>query len=235
MKLVFSDDFAGTELDRSKWCDTFWNGSESDGAPPQSGEQGWYLPANVSVANSCLVLAAKYEPSHGYDYTASVVTTGRIGTSGPDAFSLNFPRGLMQARIRFPAALGSWCGFWCCAQYGDVPTPLPELDIIEYLGREPTIVNATFHNPDSGLTAYDGKVDLSQDFHVYSAQWSPRGVQWMIDSTVVKTFKSSSANKVPQYILLNFGVSKPDGWGGDPDPSQYPAEMLVDWVKVFRT
>lgn len=139
-------------------------------------------------------------------------------------------------RAKFPPGAGMWPGFWLLPADGSWP---PEIDVMEWQGGTPTINYATIHwgkqrdgkHPQSG-TAYDSKLDLSADFHVYGVDWQADSVTWYFDGKVIKKFtRVSVIPHKPMYILIDLAVG---GWISFPDvKTHFPAPMLVDYVRVW--
>ena len=62
-KLVFTDEFDGTELDKDKWTTCYW--WDHDGCTNLStNELEWYLPGNTKVAIGQLQLSAVQRITH---------------------------------------------------------------------------------------------------------------------------------------------------------------------------
>lgn len=110
---VFFDDFAGPELDRSKWL------VEVTGRTVNNEQQAYVdSPETISIArgddaegatNGALVLQARYRPgfmtpqNRKFDFVS-----GRINTRG----KMNFTYGTAAARIKLAAGPGLWPAFW---------------------------------------------------------------------------------------------------------------------------
>jgi beta-glucanase (GH16 family) len=122
-----------------------------------------------------------------------------------------------------------------------------EIDVLENIGREPTIVHGTVHGPGySGGNGIGAPFSLANnaafadDFHIYATEWSENKISFSVDGT---TFKTITPADLPQgakwvfnrpfFMLLNFAVG--GGWPGSPDnTSVFPQTMLVDYVRVYK-
>ena len=196
-------------------------------------------------------LTARYQPGfrdrYGqgpWDYTGAKVESAKDWTSPVTClFCLTYGR--MDAWIKQPnEEAGTWSGFWTKG----VPTAgreFAEVDVVEYLSNDP---DGTWHahvhqwDLDVGRTgtggrACDAGVDLGAGFHKYSAAWSPGRVDILLDDRLC--FSALRANYAtwygdgnPAYLLLSNGVG--DWLSAGPNPSQFPASMLVDRVLVTR-
>ena len=122
-----------------------------------------------------------------------------------------------------------------------------EVDIMENIGREPSINHGTVHGPgysnahgiSASFTLPDGR-HFSDDFHVFSIEWSERQIQFFVDGNAYHTVTPASlpagARWVfshPFFLLLNVAVG--GSWPGSPDATTvFPQKMLVDYVRVYQ-
>jgi beta-glucanase (GH16 family) len=236
--LVWSDEFDGpanSAPDPAKW--TFDLGGGGWG----NGELEVYTSTRQNVfqdgAGHLVIRAIKSE-SGGY-------TSARLKSQGK--FSIEYAK--IEARIKIPHGQGMWPAFW---MLGDdvVAAGWPdcgEIDVMENIGKEPTVVHGTVHGPGysgaRGISAsgsLPGSPPLSDDFHVYSVEWWPGRVQFFLDGKPYQTVTPASlptgAKWVydhPFFLLLNLAVG--GGWPGNPDQTTvFPQDMLIDWVRVSQ-
>ncbi|MBB2947489.1 beta-glucanase (GH16 family) [Actinoplanes lutulentus] len=236
-RLVFADEFnggAGSKPDTSKWT--------YDPGFPQNGEVQYYTPDSANAAmngTGALVIEARKEASNGRDYTSH-----RMNTS--NKFSVQYGR--IEARVKVPKGNGLWPAFWLMGDDFLQGRPWPyngEIDIMEVLGRNTSEAYSTLHAPAyNGAGGYGQKyatVDLSQDFHVWAAEWDSKGIRFFLDNTLVFTASKDTVENTRGpwifdhkfYLILNLAV------GGDfPGPidatTPFPARMLVDYVRVYQ-
>jgi hypothetical protein len=235
--LVWSDEFntaAGTKPDPAKWT--------IDPGTGQNNEIQYYSNnnnANMDGAGN-LVIEARRETAGGRDYTSHRMNTGTKFTT---------EYGRIEARIKVPKGNGLWPAFWMMGADFLTGRPWPyngEIDIMEVLGRNTKVSYTTLHAPQyNGGGGYGVKytapVDLSADFHVWSAEWDSKGITFKLDG--VTTFYASKdtveTTKGPWvfdhqfYVILNRAV------GGDfPGPvdatTPFPSRMVVDYVRVYK-
>jgi beta-glucanase (GH16 family) len=245
--LVWSDEFdgaAGASFDGAKWA------ADTGGAGWGNQEREFYTTRTDNIAmdgSGHLVITARAEPaSSTYScwYGKCGYTSARIKTKG--LFSQTYGR--FEARIRIPHGQGLWPAFWMLGDNIDaVGWPRSgEIDIMENIGREPSIVHGTMHGPGySGGSGIGGPYSLTRgafadDFHVYAVEWSPGLIQWFVDDT--EYFRTSQASipsgtawvfDHPFFLLLNVAVG--GSWPNDPDATTtFPQTMLVDYVRVYR-
>jgi beta-glucanase (GH16 family) len=172
-------------------------------------------------------------------------TSARLNTRG----KLDQAYGKFEARIKLPlGGRGVWPAFWLLgSDYETSGWPdCGEVDILEWRGSEPTRVISSLHGPryyggDSYNAHHDLSTSYSDDFHVFTFEWTPDAVRWSIDQQpfYVKT-AAALANRThdwvydhPFFIILNLAVG--GIFDGDPTPSTvFPQQMLVDYVSVSQ-
>ena len=236
---TWHDEFDGAVLDPSKWA--YVVGGNGFG----NKELEYYTdrPKNLYLENGMLVIQALKEDYRGTEGTERGYTSARIHTQGK--FAQQYGR--FEARIKVPYGQGIWPAFW---MMGDIAAGWPrngEIDIMENIGREPSIVHGTIHGPGySGAHGIGAPFSLpvgerfSGDFHVYALEWEPDAIRWYVDGkqyqSVTRASLPAGAHWVydhPFYLLLNLAVG--GSWPGDPNAtSTFPQTMLVDYVRVYE-
>lgn len=139
-------------------------------------------------------------------------------------------------RAKFPSGTGMWPAFWALPTDGTWP---PEIDVVEGQGQTPSIDYLSIHWRDERTediedeTKYDTSTDLSAKFHTYGVDWESNSITWYFDRQPVKTFsKTAMIPHKPMYVIVNLAVG---GWISFPDRNtHFPAEMLVDYVRVWQ-
>lgn len=238
--LAWSDEFDGSSLDSSKWVFELGTGSNGWG----NAEWEYYTdrPQNLTIENGMLVIHALKE-----EYGNNHYTSARIKTFGK--FSQTYGR--FEARIRIPYGQGIWPAFWMLGDdFSTTNVGWPkcgELDIMENIGKEPTIVHGTAHGPgysgDKGIGAsysLPSNARFADDFHVYAIEWESSAVRWYVDGTLYKTLTPQDLPTSPNWvfnhafhILLNVAVG--GYWPGYPDATTvFPQTMQVDYVRVYK-
>jgi beta-glucanase (GH16 family) len=256
-KLVWSDEFSKAEIDHSKW--NFETGNwivDKDGNPVAAGwgnnEKQFYTDKNENafVKDGKLVIRAKKEQASDqfgtYDYTSAKLTTK--GT-----FSKTYGRYEMRAKL--PTGKGLWPAFWMLPEedrYGGWAAS-GEIDIMESWGSQPDKVAGTIHygetwpnNKYTGKDYHFAEGDGIDKWHTYAVEWEPGEIRWYVDGQLYQTqndWYAKEANKASKYsypapfdqdfyLIMNLAVG---GWfDGDVDETTpFPAEMEVDYVRVF--
>jgi len=176
---------------------------------------------------------------------AGKITSARIKTKQ----KFTFTYGKVEARIRIPFGQGIWPAFWMLGDNIDTARwpSCGEIDIMENIGREPSIVHGTVHGPgysgDKGITAQQALPagqKLSDDFHVFAAVWTRDSIEFSIDGA---TYSKVTPASLPQgakwvydhpfFLILNLAVG--GNWPGNPDDSTtFPQTMIVDYVRVYQ-
>ena len=122
-----------------------------------------------------------------------------------------------------------------------------EIDIMEHVGFDDGRIHASIHTEDynhmnntqkSGSTFTETATD---SFHIYSLEWSPTYLRYLIDNESYFFVYNASNGDVakwpfdePQYIILNLAIGGDWGAAQGIDPSAFPMKMLVDYVRVYK-
>ena len=241
--LVWSDEFNGhgSSVDASKWV------IETGGGGFGNNELEYYTarPQNVQVRHENLVIQALQERYTGPDGVTRDYTSARLKTQ--TKFSQAYGR--FEARIKIPRGQGLWPAFWLLGDDIDkVGWPDDgEIDIMENIGKEPSLVHGTIHGPGySGAGGISASYSLphglrfADHFHVFAVEWEPEAIRFYTDGQLyaTRTPKDLPAGKKwvfdhPFFIILNAAVG--GSWPGNPDSTTvFPQTMLVDYVRVYR-
>lgn len=251
--LVWNDEFSGKKIDTNKWDFQLGTGS-------QYGLQGWgnnelqyYRKENAFIKDGKLVLEARKENYEGCAYTSARLRT--VKDDGTELFTKNYGR--IEARIKMPAGNGIWPAFWllpATTDYG-VWASSGEIDILEAKGRLPNRVYGTVHfgqawpgNKNTGGMYKFPAGETIESFHIYSLEWEPGILRWLVDGSVYyetsqwwslgagesEPYAYPAPFDKPFYILLNFALGGNYDGGVAPDDSNLPAQMLIDWVRVYE-
>jgi len=248
-QLVWEDDFDGSELDGTSWEIQTGNGAE-EGIPGWgNNELQYYQADNIAVEDGLLTIEARAEDANGFGYSS-----GRIRTQG----KVDFTFGRVEARIKVPSGQGLWSAFWLLGTdpsvYGQWAAK-GEIDILEkYL---PGFFSSAIHygsyfpQNQSVVGNYD-EVDIADDFHVFAVEWDAQYIRFFVDGTNFYTINSDTyynyyyknrnegfvlgGDSAPfdqdHHILLNLAVGG-NLPGAPSDPSVFPAQMQVDYVRLY--
>ena len=242
--LVWSDEFNlpdGSSPDASKW-NLVTGGNGFGNAELESYTN---RPQNAEIQNGNLVITALKESYTGADMVSHDYTSARLNTS--NKFQQAYGR--FEASIKIPYGQGMWPAFWLLGN--DLSTKAwptcGEIDIMENIGREPSIVHGTIHGPGysggKGIGSpfsFSDSRKFADDFHVYAVEWSPKQIKFFVDNNLYATRTPADlpagikwVYDHPFFILLNLAVG--GKWPGSPDASTvFPQQMLVDYVRVYK-
>jgi beta-glucanase (GH16 family) len=256
---VWSDEFSGTAQDLpdpAKWTfDTGageWGNHEIETYCAPRGEN----PAACDPKHPTAFLdGAGHLVLRAWRNANGEWTSARITTRGLK----NFQYGRIEVRIKMPVGTGLWPSIWMLgSNYGTVGWPESgSMTIAENVsltertnGVGPTMIRSTVHGPryfgGNGLLrdyrfSNGGRVD-DAGFHTYGIIWSPRMIQFYVDDPA-NIFFVQDASSLPEggewvfdhpfYLLMNLAIG--GDWPGNPDATTpNPAEMLVDYVRVYK-
>lgn len=242
--LVWSDEFTGPS---GALVDATWWVSESGGDGWGNHELEYYTDRgrNASLdGDGHLVIQALRERYEGGGATHEF-TSARLKSQG--RFQQAYGR--FEARIKIPRGQGIWPAFWMLGADIDAAgwPRCGEIDVMENIGREPSIVHGSMHGPgfsggDSLSAAYTlaGGAAFADAFHVFTVDWDPGEVRFYVDDDLYETrtpadLKAGQAWVFdhPFFILLNVAVG--GDWPGSPDAATvFPQAMVVDYVRVYR-
>ena len=258
--LVWSDEFdtAGTNnpISTSNWF--------HQTQLPAGG--GWYnnevqhytnRTENSFVENGYLNIVARKESFQDQGYTKQY-TSARLNSK------FAFTYGRMDVRAKIPIEGGTWPAIWMLGKNinedggywdtgagstsGSVNWPAcGEIDIMEhgiFPNESINFINSALHtpccnggNPNGGGT---NASDLANEYHIYSVNWSPDQMTFLLDGVGFYTYKPTVKNAdtwpffADQYILLNIALG---GIAGAIDSSVDAAgvSMKIDYVRVYKS
>jgi beta-glucanase (GH16 family) len=230
--VVYEDDFDA--LDLSKYLTRWWYTPPTDPgcSLPSNGELQLYVnaegplyPANQpwTVKDSILSLTATPDTSQpGFSYLSGMINTYP---------GFNRIYGYWEVRAKMPPGAGMWPAFWLLPYPEGWP---PEIDVVEWLGREPRIAHCGTHSTGTPSTQ-DGSYpipDGSADFHTYGVDWQANQITFYFDGVNNASFPTPSDMNRPMYAILNLAIG--GGWAGPPDADTvFPASFDVDYLKVW--
>jgi beta-glucanase (GH16 family) len=208
-KLVWSDEFDGKAIDRSKWDYDLGNGFYNYDA--NTWVAGWgndelesYTrePENAFVRDGMLHIRALKESIQGFGYTSARLKTRK--RDGTPLFAKAYGR--FEFRAKLPTGRGIWPALWMLPQdekYGPWAAS-GEIDVLETRGQEPSKILGTLHfggrwpvNTHEGDEYVFPSNGTIADFHDYVLEWEPGELRWYVDGHryATRTFWWSS-NKV---------------------------------------
>ena len=245
--LVWADEFdTNGAIDAAKW---HHQTQLPQGGSWYNGEVQHYTNRieNSSVKNGFLDITAIKENFTDQGQTKQY-TSARLNSK------FAFTYGRVDVRAKLPFGDGTWPAIWTLgkninedggywdSQYGTVGWPAcGELDIMEH-GLHPTNqVSVAIHTPSSYGSTVNTSIqplaDVANDFHVYSMNWSPDQITFLIDGVGFYTYNPAVKNDdtwpfyLEQYLLLNIAMG---GNGGAIDSNFSQSSMVIDYVRVYQ-
>ncbi|TRX42123.1 family 16 glycosylhydrolase [Flavobacterium restrictum] len=205
---------------------------------------------NSYVASGLLHIVAKKET-----FTDNGVTKDYTSARLNSKFAFKYGR--VDVRAKLPIESGTWPAIWMLgknvnedggyfdATYGTTDWPYcGETDIMEHgiFGSQPiNYIQSTMHTPSShGNSVNNGGIiasDLANSYHIYSVNWSPNQISFLLDGTVYYTYNPAVKDVTTwpfdkeQYLLLNIALG---GIAGDLPTNFTQTAMDIDYVRVYQ-
>ena len=236
---LWHDEFDGSTIDTEKW--TFEIGTGASGWGNNEWEYYTDRKENAYVQDGILHIRATKE-----DYEGSKYTSARMITKG----KFSFTYGTVEARIALPVGKGIWPAFWMLGENIDAVSwpACGEIDIIETVNSENIVYGTNHWANGSEYATYgnntgnyrDQKFDLDvTQFHNYKFTWDEKYIRMFVDDFMYheilienNTGDTEEFHK-PFFFILNVAVA--GNWPGfEVDDSQFPNEMLVDYIRVTQ-
>lgn len=241
-QLVWSDEFNyNGPVDPQDWF--------QEVVPPNS--WGWHngefqhytnRTDNSFVSNGMLNIVAKRETYTAYGITKNF-TSARLNSN------YSFTYGRIDVRAKLPFGDGTWPAIWMLGtsignNVHPFSMPWPdcgEIDIMEHWGYEQDRIHGSIHTLSShGSTVNTGSTiqpHVSDSFHVYSVNWSPDRISFLLDDKIFYVYRPNVKNAAtwpfddPQFIILNIAMG---GAWFDVDPAFTQSDMQIDYVRVYQ-
>jgi beta-glucanase (GH16 family) len=249
-QLFWSDEFDyNGAIDPDKW---HHQTQIPEGTNWYNGEVQHYTNelANSYVEDGVLKITAIKE-----NYTDQGVTKAYTSARLNSKFAFTYGR--VDIRAKIPTQQGTWPALWLLGKnisepggyfagtYGTTPWPAcGEIDIMEH-GITPSqpagFIQSAIHSPSSfGNTVnHAGTIanNLGNDFHVYSMNWSPNQITFLLDGVAFYTYNPPIKNPstwpftADQYLLMNIAMG---GVAGNIPSSFSQATMEIDYVRIYQ-
>lgn len=230
-ELVWQDDF--NEIDERYWSRI------SRGRPDWRNYMS-YSDSLFAVRDGCLILRALENDGVDPSDTASFLTGG-IYTK--DKFTMEY--GKVEVRAKLPSAKSVWPAIWMMPQKESWPDG-GEIDIMEHLNYDGFIYQTVHSRYVTTLGIRDPKpyattkVDYRR-YNIYGVEILPDSLVFSVNGRKtmsyprLKSGEYSGATQYPfgkpYYILIDMQIG--GSWVGPATAEDLPAEMKVDWIKVY--
>jgi beta-glucanase (GH16 family) len=219
-KLVWSEEFNGNSLNRSKW------------KYRSLGKRGdaFNVPQAVWLdGKGHLVIEARAKNDS--------IIAGMIDTEG--LFETRY--GYFECRAFLTKTPGIWPAFWLQSSingHNGIPSVNgAEIDIFEYfIHAKADSVSHTLHYGGYGAThkvagpVWGGLKKTADGFHTFGLEWTANSYTTFVDG--IKTYSGNTlVSKVPEFLVLSLEVNREVA--GPLDPRQLPDKFIVDYVRVY--
>ncbi len=165
-----------------------------------------------------------------------------------------FKYGRVDVKAKLPSGNGTWPAIWTLGKnirepgafwhssHGTTSWPdCGEIDIMEHGLGATNHVSSALHTPSSSSATINTLgidiSDVSANYHVYSMNWSPNQITFLVDNVGFYTYNPSEKNDSTwpfyeeQFILLNVAMG---GISGAVDAGFTESAMIIDYVKVYQ-
>ncbi len=223
---VWSDEFdTNGAPDPSKWN---YNLGNNNGWGNQEVQSYTDEAENVIVEDGYLKITAIND---GGSYTSARIKT-------EDLFEFTYGR--VEVRAKLPTGGGTWPAIWMLGE--DYATNIwpacGEIDIMEHVGNNQDVIHSSLHYPGffagnavTKSTTVDG---ASDDFHMYTVDWSPEEIVFLVDDVVYHTIPNSASIPFNNDFFIILNVAMGGNFGGTIDPGFIQSTMEVDYVRVYQ-
>jgi beta-glucanase (GH16 family) len=195
---------------------------------------------NSRVENGVLTLEARLDYFDSEKYSSARITTQYKG---------DWKYGRIEARAILPGGTGIWPAIWMMPRdsiYGFWPKS-GEIDIMEYVGYDPTVVHGSIHTNSYNHLLGTQKTEsiivptCESQYHVYAIEWYPTNISFFVDDINYYTFQKDADATWEEwpfdeefYIILNIAVG--GFWGGayGVNDAIFPQQMIIDYVRVYQ-
>ena len=230
-ELTFSDEFDGKALDPNKWITGyFWGKALMNDNYVLENEKQFFTDKNIELRDSLARITTKKENCKGkvwnkqygfmpadFEYTSGLISTGH---------SFRQKYGKFEAKIRLNHAYPLTHSFWMVSEKN-----VPQIDIMRYHDKSSKKINMGFHISENGsfknINYNVTGANFSDNFYIYSLEWTPEKLTWRINGVVVKEITSNIPNE-EMYLVFSSHLLD------DQAPQNLPASMDVDWVRCYR-
>ena len=229
LRPVFVETFDGDTLNRANW-------SKCPEWIRHDGGSIWSNDMTSLDGDGHLVLKAMWDEEN------QRVKCGAIRSKG----LFEYGYGYYEASIKLPVACGVWGAFWInCGNIGGVDGSAAdgvEIDVIESIYNDKGYCNAalhwdgyysahkTVHSGHMTYNIYDG------EFHLFAVERTSYAYIFYIDNVEVWRVYPYQCAPCPElgFLELSLEATYEAGVGTEASLNALPAEMLVDYVKVYE-
>lgn len=204
-KLVFSDEFNGTNLDPQVWSKSWFNGGKMNNVTTN--------PANVSVGGGNLILTLTSN-------TEGALVNTNPSDGGKSGFAIGY--GYLEAKVFFPGngqSIYNWPAWWTDGQNWPQNG---EIDIAEGLGT----LTSNYHSSSGANNSNTVAGNWANAYHVYAVNRQPgkNDIYW--DGKLIRSYATNDGGS-PHYLIFNIG-------SGNQQVLGVGSQVKVDYVRVWE-
>jgi beta-glucanase (GH16 family) len=233
-ELAFEDNFENVKLNKEKWMTRYLWGDKliNDSYSLEHDKAFLSDGKNIEISNNTLKIVTRKEKTKGkvwkqpfgfmpkeFEYTTGLASTAK---------SHRQKYGKFEAKIKVNYAKPVNYNFWMASENN-----LPHVDILK-LGKKKSKIDMAHHTgnisvkkgTDTVKAEFSG-LDVSQDFFIYTLEWSKDKLTWKINEITVNEQKQN----IPQedmYLVFSSSIT------GKVDGSGLPASMEINWVRCYQ-
>jgi beta-glucanase (GH16 family) len=223
-KLVWNDEFDGTELDTTKWNN---EGATGAGGYGNSELQNYQMDY-CEVKDGSLIIKPQFEYN---PRTKTAVKNSYYSTKLWSKDLYSFTYGKVEFRVKLPKGQGTWAACWMLgndSNYGSWPW-CGEIDVLETTSDiTKTIIPQSIHcQKYNGMSTSSGNKykntivsDATSAYHTYGIIWTEKTITFTIDGQVTWTSNPNNYDAVgdgtknaniwpfnkPFYLILNCAI-----------------------------
>lgn len=227
-RVLFFEDFTGSQLDSKHWLPRFfWGDALAGRGYSFIGDPHCYTDGeNITIANSALTIETRPETrkalawdkelgflSEDYAYTSGVICTGQ---------SFRMQEGRLEVKLRIRSIPGIYHALYLV---GD--TRAPQIDVFRTTtGKKLGLMSGVIRNELNTLNADEGVGALpsGSDYFLLRFDWEGTTLRWSINDTPYMTMENVKGIDTPMYLVFVSGVVP------DATPAG-TAQMTIDWVR----
>ena len=277
--LAFGDEFDGDALDPETWATNRAFDQFDDEGRAINDEQQFFVDSTGSD------FGFPYDPFTVEGGTLSITAARTADVAGLDAIDDRTGRpfrdavqgqpflsgaissrdrfegvryGYVEVRARVPSGNGLLSTFFLFQPSGNQY----EIDILEYLGREPNSTTQSYHYRDgfrfatNGITDaagdpidvdtgfngvahasptmfFEAGTDLSDGFRTYSVLWEPELVVYYVDGQEVRRITGPRVSDQPMDIVAQLVVGSPS-FAGPATGTEFPVAYEIDYIRAWQ-
>jgi beta-glucanase (GH16 family) len=234
-KVTFEDDFTSGRIDEKKWMNSFfWGKVLLNDRYVMAGDKHYYTDnKNIELNGTVLKIVTRQEqargkvwhPLHGFSEKDFNYTSGMLST----AHSFRQLYGKFEAKIKLAPHFPVYQAFWLKGE-----KILPEIDVFKFNMDKKNRYQMSALQGDASNSILEKKAtskinggSLTNDFYIYTIEWTPEKITWKINDFEVFTTSEGIPNE-PLYIMLSAGIQK------DIALQQPSAMFEIDWIRCYE-